>query len=161
MVCDCRLQRRQAKNTTERNVITLKIGSHGAAMLSIAALAAGLVGAVPAAANESSALSFPSDTREELAATMQSLGIDATTAESLIVKLENGILPDSISAETPPASVETYAEDGSEITRYVYPDGSVSITSVEFPSTSAQPGEIVPLGASVSDCVRRTSGSTT
>ncbi|WP_416393828.1 MULTISPECIES: hypothetical protein [unclassified Curtobacterium] len=72
-----------------------------------------------------------------------SQGIPATTQDALVAKLDSGKLLDSMSGSVKPVSTTTTQNATELVSRSVYPDGSVAVTSLETPSSnsaSAAPG---------------------
>ena len=76
---------------------------------------------------------------QQIRAKFGPLGIDAATGEKLIRNLENGKLPDS-ALGVDPVSVTTYENQGYLFNRSVYPDGSVSLVSLETPDAAKASG---------------------
>ena len=75
-------------------------------------------------------------------------GVDAVAAQKTVEAIGNGV-PESISNGANPTSVSEYVEDGFEVTRSEYSDGSLSISKLEI-ATELEAG-VAPL--SVYGCV--------
>ncbi|WIE62250.1 hypothetical protein DEI97_003645 [Curtobacterium sp. MCLR17_032] len=66
-----------------------------------------------------------------------SQGISSATQDALIAKLDSGKLLDSMSQSVQPTSSTSVETSTELVSRSVYPDGSVAVTSLETPETTS------------------------
>jgi hypothetical protein len=76
------------------------------------------------------------------------LGVDADARAGLLAKYEAGLPDDAASGTVQPSAVDTFRVGITEYTRKVFPDGSVSLVSLERPTTPQTTGGVTPLGIS-------------
>lgn len=120
--------------------------------IAIGALVSGVIAllitggvALPAQAEEAPPIN--PNTLSQLRANFNQLGVDPSKQEGLLVKYEAGDVFDNSSGVTP-VSVTDYRVGITNYERSVYADGSVSLTSVEHPTTPTASGGISPMGLS-------------
>jgi len=78
---------------------------------------------------------------QELADRLEAMGVEGEDQSRLISKWKNGQAWDSMTGVAP-VSVTSEDVDGFVVTRSVFPDGSVSILSLEIPSAAPAPGTV-------------------
>jgi hypothetical protein len=93
--------------------------------------------ATPATANEGFARStglLTADQVAQLRSLLAENGVDAATSEALVAKMQRGELWDSFRPDVAPVSEVTTLDGQYTVTRSVYPDGSVVISTVSRPT---------------------------
>lgn len=112
----------------------------------VAALFLATSGALPASATE------PPDidpaTLNDLTSSLTQLGVDPSMIDGLLAKYAAGEAWDN-SSGTAPVSISEYRQGITDYERAVYPDGSVSVTSVEHPT---EVGTAVSSRSAISEC---------
>lgn len=102
----------------------------------VAALVSGTILAGALSAVPASAVTSGQD-QTALRSWFTSQGISVTTQDALIAKLDRGELLDSMTGSVQPVGTTTTETSTELLSRSVYPDGSVSVTSLETPPTTA------------------------
>lgn len=123
---------------------------HSMKYLATAAIVLLAVGgaALPAQAEEAPPIA--PDTLAQLNANFDLLGVASSARTGLLQKYAQGQGWDNSSGAAP-VTVDTYRIGITDYTRDVYPDGSVSLASVEHPTTPTTSGGITPM--SLTGCV--------
>jgi hypothetical protein len=109
-------------------------------------------GGVPADAASAPALSATE--LGDLAEFWSHNGVDAATQQELLIGIHAGTLPQSITGAVSPVSTSTDFTAATATTRVVYPDGSVTVSSVQSPDAGRGGGEVSP--QDILNCTRRT-----
>lgn len=106
-----------------------------------------LVGGTALPVHAEEEFTIPSDILAELNAKFDELGVDPTKREGLLEKYADGEAFDS-SSGIDPVSTDDYRMGITDYVREVFPDGSVSLTSIERPARPEKPGEVTTYGLS-------------
>ncbi len=85
-------------------------------------------------------ITISNDLKLEIKESLDELGIDETTQDSLINKLEKGEIWDSMDKEQVSQIPEDYfnVSEKEPVKRYTFPDGSVIEQKIEIPTTKSQ-----------------------
>jgi len=97
----------------------------------VGALCSGMFGALPASATTTT------QDQTALREWFTSQGVQSATQDALIAKLDSGSLLDSMSQSVEPTSTTSVQTATELVSRSVYPDGSVAVTSLEKPAVTA------------------------
>jgi hypothetical protein len=122
--------------------------SYNVAKIAGSAILALLIGAgssLPAFAVEGTDIA--PDTLAQLNENFDSLQVASSARAGLLEKYADGQAFDSSSGEAP-VTTESYRVGITDYVREVFQDGSVSLTSVEHPTTPTSPGQVGTLGLS-------------
>lgn len=111
-------------------------------VLAIAAIAATLAGI---SASPAQAETDPQTQQyvTALTANLAAHGVAPDVQDQLVAKFLKGVLPDSDTGKASPVSTTEKSEDGKLVTRYVYADGSVAVSTAEQPPVE-QAGRVSP-----------------
>jgi len=124
------------KNTTRTSRIACALGA--GALLALGALSAPAA-ATAAPATQQSALTATE--QSDLAQFWTDNGVDQATQDKLLANVDAGIMPQSVVGGAEPTSTSSTDAEGTTTTTDVYPDGSLSVSSAEYPVTFAE-GEV-------------------
>lgn len=121
---------------------TIKFALSGAA-------AALILGATVIPAHAEATPPIDPNTLAQLTANFDLLGVDPAKQEGLLEKYADGESFDNAeSSGVKPVSKSAYHEGITDYKREVYPDGSVTLTSVEHPTKPTKSSDITPYGIS-------------
>jgi len=95
---------------------------------------------------------------EDLKQELEDARVPDSQVNNLARKIENGETLDAEKSDVGASSVEEYEEDGFDVTRFGYPDGSYVIAEVEQPVQHLDEDDVSNL-QSVSQCTESSSGS--
>ena len=112
----------------------------------IAAVLLAASGSLPASASDASEID--PETLSDLTSNLTQLGVDPDMIDGLLAKYADGEAWDN-SSGIAPVSVSEYRQGITDYERSVFPDGSVSITSVEHPT---EDGTTVSTRSAISGC---------
>lgn len=76
--------------------------------------------------------------KTEVANLLSSRGVDEKTQETLITKLESGNLLDADNPQVKPTNIERTEQDGKQVEKRVFPDGSVGVASSELSQATTE-----------------------
>lgn len=108
-------------------------------ILSVAAVGLlALTGMTPVMAAEGSALT--ADEEQQVRLSMDELGIAPEDQDSILSRMADGVLPESLVGESEPVEVETFTDGQFNVERFIFADGSRSETRVEVPQEAAAGG---------------------
>lgn len=121
-------------------------------MMCSGALALTAVGGITAPAMAEEPETMKASEIASISAFWSDHGVESSTQDALLSNIEAGILPQSVVGGAEPSDVRVVEAEGSVTTLEIYPDGSITESSAEYPVTFAEEGGESSAARGIANC---------